>query len=62
MEVIKYKDIKDELLSNFKRKTLLPIIGSGFTRDCSSFKGKVPSGEDYRLYMVKQLLDRKSVV
>lgn len=57
MEVIKYEDIKDELLSNLKRRTLLPIIGSGFTRNCLSSKGKVPSGEDYRLYMIKQLLD-----
>lgn len=56
MDIVDFIEVKDELLSNLKRKTLLPVLGSGFTRGCTSFKGKVPSGEDYRKYMINQLL------
>lgn len=56
MEIVKFVDIKEEILSNLKRKTLLPILGSGFTRNCSSSNGKVPSGQDYRQHMIEQLI------
>lgn len=55
MEIIKFQDAKEELLSNFKRKMLIPVIGSGFTRGCKSYNGCVPSGKDYRKYMIKQI-------
>lgn len=35
---------------------LIPIIGSGFTRNCNSFRGKVPSGADYRRYMIDRIM------
>ena len=57
MKVVEYKVIKDELLSHLKRKMLLPIIGSGFTRDCIASNGKVPSGADYRQYMINSLIE-----
>ena len=56
MEIVNFVDIKEEILSNLKRKTLLTILGSGFTRNCLSLNGKVPSGEDYRKYMIEQLI------
>ena len=34
---------------------LIPIVGSGFTRNCPSYNGHVPSGEDYRQYMLEQI-------
>lgn len=55
MKVVKYPDIKEELLSNLKRRMLLPIIGSGFTRGCPSLKGIVPSGKDYSKHMIAKL-------
>ena len=43
MKIIPFSEIKNELISNMQRGLLIPIIGSGFTRNCSSFRGKVPS-------------------
>ena len=55
MEIVRYEDVKDELLSNLKRKSLLPVLASGFTRNSTAFNGFVPSGEEHRLYMIEQL-------
>lgn len=60
MEIVSFAEIKEDLLSNLKRKTLLPILGSGFTRNCQSSNGKVPSGEDYRQHMIEQLLETQN--
>lgn len=38
-----------------KRKSIIPIIGSGFTRNCKSFRGKTPSGTDYKQYMIEEI-------
>lgn len=57
MKIISFSEIKNELISNMQRGLLVPIIGSGFTRNCNSFKGKVPSGEDYRRYMIGRILE-----
>lgn len=34
---------------------LIPFIGSGFTRGCEANKGFVPSGEEYREYMIDEI-------
>lgn len=57
METVNFSEVKEELLSNLKRRTLIPILGSGFTRNCPSTNGKVPSGEDYSQHMINQLLE-----
>lgn len=51
MKIVKFCEIQAELVKNFQRKMLIPVIGSGFTRKCESIKGKVPSGEDYKIHM-----------
>ena len=48
MKVVNFTQIKDELINNMRRKMLIPVIGSGFTRGCDAYKGKVPSGKDYK--------------
>ena len=48
MKIVSFTEIRNELISNMQREMLIPIIGSGFTRNCSSLRGKVPSGDDYR--------------
>lgn len=55
MKVVSFLKVKDELIKNMRRNMLIPIIGSGFTRNCSAYKGTVPSGEDYRKYMISQI-------
>lgn len=43
MEVVSFADIREEFIRNLRRNMVIPIIGSGFTRECRSYKGKVPS-------------------
>lgn len=61
MKVVSFEEIQSELISNMQRGTLIPIIGSGFTKNCSSLKGKVPSGEDYRNHMISKILEALSL-
>lgn len=56
MKVVEFSQIKKELVNNMRRKMLIPVIGSGFTRGCIANKGKVPSGKDYRDYMVGEII------
>ena len=53
MEVISYKDIFDELIKKFANNQLIPVIGSGFTLNCESKHGNVPSGTSYKYYMIQ---------
>lgn len=57
MKTIPFSTIRNELISNMQRGMLIPIIGSGFTRNCNSFRGKVPSGDDYRRYMIGKIME-----
>lgn len=55
MKVVNFLQIKDELINNMRRQMLIPVIGSGFTRGCDAYKGKVPSGKDYSEYMIGKI-------
>ena len=56
---VKYSEIKLEIQQHLKKRMLIPILGSGFTRNCDSYAGKVPSGEDYRKYMIKEIAKKR---
>lgn len=45
------KAIKDQIADLIVQNKLVPVIGSGFTRNCKALKGKVPSGEDMSSYL-----------
>lgn len=55
MQKVKFSEIKSELIANMQSQTLIPIFGSGFTCDCKSCNGHVPSGKQYKDYMIVQL-------
>lgn len=61
MKVVNFAQIKDELINNMRRKMLIPVIGSGFTRGCDAFRGNVPSGKDYSEYMINKIADYLSL-
>ena len=61
MKVVDFTQIKDELINNMRRKMLIPVIGSGFTRGCDAYKGKVPSGKDYSEYMISKIAAQLSL-
>ena len=53
---VPYSEVKSEIQQQLKRAALIPILGSGFTRGCTSRKGTVPSGDDYKEYMIDQII------
>ena len=57
MEIVDFLKVKKEIFNNMKRKMLIPVLGSGFTRGCVSALGKVPSGEEYRIYMIDKITE-----
>ena len=61
MKVVKFPQIRDELIGNMRRKMLIPIIGSGFTRGCQAYNGTVPSGKDYIQYMISKIAAQLSL-
>lgn len=58
MQIVQFSQIKDELISDMRRYMLIPIIGSGFTRGCTAYHGTVPSGKDYKEYMIQQIASK----
>jgi hypothetical protein len=52
------QDFRDELIGHFRGRRLIPVIGSGFTRESISKNGKVPSGLDMKIFMSEKLLEK----
>ena len=57
---VKYSEISSEIQQHLKKRVLIPILGSGFTRKCKSYAGEVPSGEDYKEYMISKILEKRN--
>ncbi|MEA4939398.1 MAG: SIR2 family protein [Christensenella sp.] len=55
MIITKFCDVRTEVVNNFKQNRLIPIIGSGFSKGCRSKTGCVPSGTEYKEYMLKEI-------
>lgn len=58
IQCVSYDEVSNEIIQMMRRKTIIPVIGSGFTRDCIARSGKVSSGEDYYNYMIAQIVDQ----
>lgn len=58
IQCVSYDEVSNEIIQMMRRKTIIPVIGSGFTRDCIARSGKVLSGEDYYNYMIAQIVDQ----
>ncbi len=61
MKVVTFSEVKDELINNIRRKMLIPVIGSGFTKGCEAHRGTVPSGKDYSEYMIGKIAKQLSL-
>ena len=58
---VQYSEVKSEIQQQLKRVSLIPILGSGFTRGCISRRGRVPSGDDYKEYMIDQIIKKRGL-
>ncbi|NUU64128.1 SIR2 family protein [Paenibacillus agri] len=50
--------LKKDLIVFIKNNRLIPIIGSGFSRSSLTMNGKVPSGDDMKVYMLNKLKEK----
>lgn len=57
IRILNSSDIAADLITFFKNKSLIPIVGSGISCGVPTNKGSVPSGLDYKQHMMKALLD-----
>ena len=58
---VTYSEVKLEIQQQLKRKSIVPVLGSGFTRGCPSQGGEVPSGDDYKNYMIDCILKERGL-
>lgn len=56
MECVLFENVEDDIIKMMYRNALIPVIGSGFTRNSIAKNGKVPSGEEYKEYMINQIV------
>ncbi|MFS0559504.1 SIR2 family protein [Terribacillus sp. 179-K 1B1 HS] len=54
---IEDKDLQDEIITYLKKKSLIPIIGAGFSRGSRSQRGIVPNGKEMIQHMKDELKD-----
>lgn len=55
IKILEPNEIKDNLVAFFRNKTLIPILGTGFSCGLSAFDGIVPTGSEYKKHMIKVL-------
>lgn len=55
LKTLCFEDIKEDLITFFKRKNIIPIVGSGVSCGVHTRHGIIPSGKEYMQHMLKQL-------
>ena len=58
-KLVKYSDVRNEIQQHLKKKMLIPVLGSGFSRNCVSRSGQVPSGDDYKMHMIDVIIKER---
>jgi len=61
MNVLKLEDVREDLINYLKSRSLLPVIGSGFTVNEKALNGIVPSGETFKNHMLNELKTSKEL-
>ena len=51
-----FSDVRDSLIDYFSKQSVIPILGAGLTMHCNAREGVVPSGKEYRDYMISAIL------
>ena len=59
MNILRFDNIREDLINYFRSKSILPIFGSGFSLDEKAKNGIVPSGRVLKDYMIENLSHHK---
>lgn len=60
MKIDKIAKYKEELLNCFKSKSLIPVVGSGISCGAKARTGKVPSGGEFKQFMIDSIIESMS--
>lgn len=52
MNIVDIQEVRQQIINEIRLKKVLLILGAGFTSQCDALKGNVPSGTDYKKYMI----------
>lgn len=55
MNILNFEDAKEDLINYLKSKSLIPVIGSGFSMNELALNGTVPSGDSFKKHMLGEL-------
>ena len=55
IKILKPSEIKDNLVSFLRNRSLIPIVGAGISCGAPAYEGSVPSGIDYKTHMIEEL-------
>ena len=55
MNILEPNEIRDNLVTFFRAKNLIPIVGAGFSCGAIAYNGTVPTGSGYKQQMVTAL-------
>lgn len=55
LKVLQYEDIKQDLITFFKRRSLIPIVGTGISCGSQALNGNIPSGKEFKQHMLEEL-------
>ena len=61
MNYISLSELKDELINFFRAKSILPVLGSGFTVGECAENGLVPSGSLMKEHMLRAIMDSEKI-
>lgn len=48
LNVLNPEDIRNTLIIFLKNKSLIPIVGAGFSGGLDAYRGRVPNGSEYK--------------
>ena len=55
LRLLQYEDIMQDLIVFFKRRSLIPIVGTGVSCGSQARNGNIPSGREYMKHMLEEL-------
>ena len=55
LNVLNPEDIRNTLIIFLKNKSLIPIVGAGFSGGLDAYRGRVPNGSEYKNQMINEL-------
>lgn len=61
INILKPEEIRQDLITFLKNKSLVPVVGAGFSCGANAYRGKVPTGIMYKEHMIQELSNNSEI-